>query len=267
MARPFRSRYSQHTATFPLFEPWERRNRSNDLEPIDTEDFTVPGSDNGYSVELDHGILQPVDFTVYDATADQELQVIGYDEAPSASQVAVKYDHGLLKFHSSCEDHDIEVLYTPLGTVQTASFANQLQKEIAAIIDYVYPGAAVGSGVDVREYFIPGVIATTGVILAQGLITGEGIKRIRRISLFANDISTLSTNPVHETVLRITAGGTQSDISLPVTGAGDATQWHTETLDIGDFDVNLMGGPVPLTIECVTATGGHGNMTVEITIQ
>jgi hypothetical protein len=272
MARPFRSRYSQHTATFPSFEPWERRNRSNDLDPIDTEDFTVPGSDNEYSVELDHGILQPVDFTVYDATADQELQVIGYDEAPSASQVAVKYDHGLLKFHSSLgapdEDtpgHSIQVLYTPLGTVQTASFGNQLQAEIEAVIAYVYPGST-GNGIDVRQYFIPGVPEEGTVKFAYSLVT-QGMRFITRLSIFANDISTLSSTGSDVTTIYLNIPGDVIDVSLPVVGTDLQKRFNTVAFGPGDWPIDATGGPAAFWLTCPQNAGGHANITVEITLQ
>src|SRR5205085_5021938 len=101
--RPYTNSLALVTPAFPgsIYIPRERLNRANDYAPIAAETGTVPGSANAYTITLDFGILAQAGLTVTDTTATQILVNIPFEQSPAADEVAVKFDQGLLKFHSS----------------------------------------------------------------------------------------------------------------------------------------------------------------------
>lgn len=111
---------------------WERKNAASDHAELE-ETFVVPGLAHEYSVELDCAILQVVDFTVHNDTDNVDLTtILTIDEDPGTAEVAVKQDHGLLKFNSALAGKTITVTYFPRNTVNSAQFENQVQLEVIA---------------------------------------------------------------------------------------------------------------------------------------
>ena len=129
--RPYTNSLASVTASYPtaVYVPVERLNEADTYAPA-TETGTVPAGGNGYTAELNHGILQQSTLTV--ALGSTSLTAVPFEIAPSADEVAVHFDRGLLKFHSSRSGQAVSVTYQPLGSVASASFENRMQKEVAA---------------------------------------------------------------------------------------------------------------------------------------
>lgn len=132
--QPYKPTLADVTASYPssVYTPLERLDERNDYSP-QTQTGTVPLLADDYTAWLSGlGILEQATLTVTDTTTSTILTAIPFEEAPAAGEVAVDYDRGLLKFHSSRAGNDVEVTFTPYGTVNAAMWENTFQKEIAA---------------------------------------------------------------------------------------------------------------------------------------
>jgi hypothetical protein len=133
----------------------------------------------------------------------------------------------------------------------------RLQKLIETMRAYVYPGTA-GSGVDVRQYFVPGV-STAGALVAQTYLART--QSLSRVTLVSKDLSGLADSGV--TTFQIFVGSNSVSVSLELDSEGFVTYALNPT------EVGLMTGAEgsPVTVHCTDSTAGFGNITVELTFK
>lgn len=134
MARPYTDSLSLVTASYPtsVYTARERKNRATGLSPV-TETFNVPGSAYGYTIELDYAISSQTSLTITDVVLASNLTVVPYEQNPGTTEAAVQRDWGAIKFAAANDARAMSVTYTPLGTVVTSNFEDQLQKELVAV--------------------------------------------------------------------------------------------------------------------------------------
>lgn len=128
MARPFTP--DPDDTTGAGFTPWPVLDRSNEHDER-VETFNWPGAANDYTIRLDMAILEQVGVTIEDTTTNEELFIVRWRDNPGPNEVAVHYDRGLARVHSSRDDNGGRITYKPLGVVVDAQFLATVQKALA----------------------------------------------------------------------------------------------------------------------------------------
>jgi hypothetical protein len=252
--RPYTNSLDGVTAAFPeeIYTAREWLNRATDYEAR-SETGNVPA--NGL-VELELGILKQMGFTVTDNSAGIDLVSVPFDQLPEAGEVAIKFDHGLLKLNSSLgpsedfpDGHELVVSYTPLGSVLTAGFMNALQKELIAVEE------AVRDGVGASSFTIFGnpdenTDVRIGVLWFPA---GPAVRKIKHLTLFGDTGPLTGNTTLHVTTEETATGGV--DITLPNSGETDFVAIDVD-LEFPNTD------PARLNL-FLTEKGGHVNLRLE----
>jgi hypothetical protein len=251
------------TAEFPTFTAQEYLDLLKTGHGNVTETGTVPGAASNFTVLLKDRILRNGTLTV--TSGGDTLFPVPYGTAPDANEFGYGYELPLVQFDSTREGETYSILYTRAGTPIAAQRMTQIERMLQAIQAYVYPGST-GNGIDVRQYFIPGVPAMSSTKLAYSLVS-QGMKFLTRLSIFANDISDLSPTTSDLTTMYLTIPGDVIDISLPVIGTDLQKRFKTLDFAPGVWPIDATGGAAPYFITCPVNAGGHANLTIEVTLQ
>lgn len=223
--RPYTNSLAAVSATYPssVYVPRERLNESDSYSPV-TQTGVIGTT---YTVALDDlGILQQATLTVVDTTTTTTLIPVPWEINPASTEVAVDYERGLLRFHSTRYLHNLSVTFTPFGTVSSSDFENGLQKEIAATQTQL--NAVPGTTAD--EFTVNSDKGDVDVSLSFGR-SGQ-------------------TNPA-----RLRWNKTYSGFYLLAGGANDTGQ-----ANLGCNDLTVAGN---LTVNGTTTTLSTTNLTVE----
>jgi hypothetical protein len=181
----------------------------------------------------------------------------------AAGAVVVDYVSGELLFHSADTGKAVVATYKHFGSVPDPYFVMKMEKMIEAL----RLGLGAGGGLDVRQYFIPGVPVEAGRVYNQGYIAHTTASRLlKRISVFANDISSLSATESDVTQISVVIGSSSWGASLVVTGTDDEKRFVTVEPESSEQRIEFTED-TPIQIIVADVAGGHGNLTVELTIQ
>lgn len=259
--RPYTNALASLTAVFPgaVYSPRPRLDYSASHSPV-TETGTVPTVTHTYTALLNHAILATATLTVTDTTTSTVLTPVPAAIAPAATEVAVNHDLGTLRFHSSLSGHALSVVYTPLGSLPTADYDNQLQLELAAVQTALNGATSSFSGTTANEVTLNADKSDADATLAFGRAGQTYPARLRwdktanQFYLLAGGGNETGQATLNLDGLVVATSATVGGQAVVVANNADLAKAHTQNTD---------SGTTGTTFDIASGTVGAPRLTVQ----